>query len=88
MWITIAKAVSELACMVGSEVIVSGIVKNSLNGTNNKILKGCGQVASFFVAGVMGVAAANYADETIDEAAETVTKAINGIRKAGEENAE
>lgn len=88
MWaITIAKAVTELACMVGSEVIVGGIVKQSLNGNTNKILGACSKVASFAVAGVMGAAAGKYADEMIDQTVEMVTKAKEGIQKSKEAEA-
>ena len=88
MLITIAKALSELACVVGSEVLVGGIVKQSLNANTNKVLKACGQVASFCFAGVIGTAAAKYADETIDEAVEMASKAVKGIKKAGGEDGE
>lgn len=87
MWITLAKAVTELACMVGSEVIVGGIVKNSVNGNTNKVLSACSKVASFAVAGVMGAAASKYADEMIDQTVEMVTKAKDGIRKSQEAEA-
>lgn len=87
MILTIAKAVTELACMIGSEVIVGGIVKNSLNGNNNKVLTACSKVASFAVAGVMGAAAGKYADEMIDQTVDICKKAMDGMKKEGEPDA-
>ena len=79
MFLTIAKAVSEIACLVGSEVIVGEIVKNAFSGGKkvNKILDACTKVATVCVAGVLGSAAGKYADESIDEIAETVKKLTN-----------
>lgn len=86
MWLTVVKAVAEVACVVGSEVIVGGIVKNVTPSTN-KILAACSKVATVCVAGVLGAAASKYADDTIDEVVETVKKASNGLKKGGEPDA-
>lgn len=86
MWLTAIKTVAEIACMVGSEVIVGGIVKN-VAPNSNKILAACSKVATVCVAGVLGAAASKYADDTIDEIAETVKKASAGLKRGGEPDA-
>jgi len=86
MWLTAIKAVAEIACMVGSEVIVGGIVKNATPSTN-KIFRACSKVATICVAGVLGTAASKYADDTIDEIADTVKKASAGLKKGGDQDA-
>lgn len=83
MFLTIIKAIAEISCLVGSEVIVGSIVKTAATPSKNKVLRACSEVATFCVAGVLGSAASKYADETIDEVAATVEK-LKG--KAGEEN--
>ena len=84
MFWTITKAVSEIACIVGSEVIVGEIVKNAFRSGRkmNKVLKTCSKVATVCVAGVLGTAAGKYADEQIDEISEAVKKLTS---KAGDE---
>lgn len=86
MWLTVIKSVTEIACVVGSEVIVGGIVKN-IPANSNKILAACSKVATVCVAGVLGTAASKYADEQIDEIAETIKKASAGLKKGGEPDA-
>lgn len=76
MLLTVIKALSELACVVGSEVIVGGIVKNATNPSANKILNACSKVATVCVAGVLGAAASEYADQMIDETADLVNKVV------------
>lgn len=79
----IVKAVSELACVIGSEVIVGGIVKGALDAQSNKALKACGKIASICVAGVVGTAAANYADEMIDNTVQAVEKITDRTKDGG-----
>ena len=83
MFLTIIKAVTEIACVVGSEVIVGGIVKNATSPSRNKALNACSKIATVFVAGVLGSAAGKYADDSIDEVVETVKKIT---KKEGEAN--
>ena len=81
MLLTIIKAVSEIACLVGSEVIVGSIVKTAAKPSTNKVLNTCSKIATVCVAGVLGEAAAKYADESIDEIAGAMKKLTD---KAGE----
>ena len=74
MFLTIIKAVAEVACVVGSEVIVGGIVKNAASPSRNKALNACSKITTVCLAGVLGTAAGKYADESIDEIANTVKK--------------
>lgn len=76
MFLTVVKALSELACVVGSEVIVGGIVKNTVNPSTNRILNTCSKVATVCVAGVLGAAASEYADRMIDETADLAKKVM------------
>ena len=82
MFLTVVKAVAELACIFGSEAIVCGLVKTVASPTKNKALNACVKVATVCIGGMVGAEAGKYADEQIDWVAEQGKKLTS---KAGEE---
>ena len=78
------KTATSIVIGIGSETIISGIVKNVIQDNTNVVTNACAKIASIVIAGVVTQACTDHVDKAVDEAAAVFKGAVDAAKKKAE----